>query len=93
MVLYSEACMEGKLHGKLFKNISSGNKVIVIHIKPLEPELDPAGVWMNLLVKDIVNNAPGRGSRGRFNMLDIDENTYRLNFWQLVYPQEEHYPI
>jgi hypothetical protein len=57
----------------------------VIEICPLEREIHPESVWENIIVQE-VKTANMRVDRGRGN---DDQDLFRINFWDLIYPEEQ----
>lgn len=56
----------------------------------MEPELDPNSYWNKLVVKDC-QNLGHRAPRGRNSPseVDFDEEEYRINFWDLMFPGDD----
>ena len=57
----------------------------VLEVSPIERDLYPESPWEGVVVKEVKNSLL-RVDRGRGNE---DQQTFRVNFWDLIYPEEE----
>ena len=70
----------------LFDN---NHQVQVAEVCPKEREMYPQSTWETLIIKEVkVQNM--RIDRGRGN---DDHETFRVNFWDLTYPDEQPIPL
>ena len=98
--LYQKCSQEGQLLGRRFKThlkdkLFSGHEVKVISVSPIEPDHLSESQWTSIVVQEVEQSSllgSGRHNRrnNRQDPTEVDPAAIkRINFWDLVYPNEK----
>lgn len=89
--MFQRACLSNSLTGKRFKthrgkNLFNGHDVQVLDVTPLEPDFMGNSHWESIQVMEIQTQQRGRRTAS-------SSETDRINFWDLIYPEETKTPL